>query len=78
MTLSDDGRENLRQAVDAVYQEAAALGIPRGEVRMGGPPVDNVAIDVEGERMLMRLMGLCGAVGLVAGVLVFCATCGSR
>ena len=65
MTLSDDGRENLRQAVDAVYQEAAALGIPRGEVRMGGPPVDNVAIDVEGERMLMRLMGLCGAVGLV-------------
>ncbi len=32
---------------------------------MGGPPVDNVAIDLEGERMLMQLMGLCGAVGLV-------------
>ena len=31
---------------------------------MGGPPVDNVAIDVEGERMLLKLMGLSAIVGL--------------
>jgi predicted RND superfamily exporter protein len=31
---------------------------------MGGPPVDNVAIDVEGERMLLKLMVLSAVVGL--------------
>ena len=40
------------------------LGIPRADIRMGGPPVDNVAIDVEGERMLLKLMGLSAVVGL--------------
>lgn len=39
-------------------------GIPADSVRMGGPPVDNVAIDEEGERTLIRLAGLSGLLGL--------------
>ena len=31
---------------------------------MGGPPVDNVALDKEGERMLLLLAGLSGVIGL--------------
>ena len=37
---------------------------------MGGPPVDNVALDKEGERMLLLLAGLSGAIGLRAVVVV--------
>lgn len=39
-------------------------GIPEESLRMGGPPVDNVAIDEEGERTLVRLAGLSGLLGL--------------
>ncbi len=44
---------------------------PSGGIHMGGPPVDNVAIDIEGERTLFRLAGLAGAVGLLIAWLVF-------
>ncbi len=38
---------------------------PPGEgIRMGGSPVDNVAIDVEGERTLFRLAGLSLLIGI--------------
>jgi predicted RND superfamily exporter protein len=37
---------------------------PGPGIRMGGPPVDNVAIDVEGERTLFRLAGLSLLVGV--------------
>src|SRR5690606_37585422 len=39
-------------------------------LRMGGPPVDNVAIDEEGEITLVRLIGLSVAVGV--GLAWFC------
>ena len=45
--LSDDGKE-----IEAAAKECA---IPPDSLHMGGPPVDNVAIDVEGERTLYRL-----------------------
>ncbi len=64
LTLSALGREHLRESIAQVYHDAEQLGISEQNLRMGGPPVDNVTIDMEGERMLMRLMGLCGAVGL--------------
>ena len=41
----------------------------RPKLHMGGPPVDNVAIDVEGERTLYRLAVLSGVVGLGFGLL---------
>ena len=40
------------------------LGLPPDRVRMGGPPVDNVAISVEGEKTLLRLFIPAGIVGL--------------
>ncbi len=65
LTLSEYGREHLRSALETIYATAAKhLNIPRESLRMGGPPVDNVAIDVEGERMLVKLMMLSGIVGL--------------
>ncbi len=38
--------------------------IPLAEAHLGGPPVDNSAIDEEGERTLVRLAGLSGLLGL--------------
>lgn len=37
---------------------------PEKRLILGGPPVDNVAIDKEGQRTLMRLAGLSAVVGL--------------
>ncbi len=42
----------------------AQAGIPAADVHLGGPPVDNSAIDEEGERTLVRLAGLSGLLGL--------------
>jgi predicted RND superfamily exporter protein len=39
-------------------------GIPDAELHMGGPPVDNISIDEEGERTLVRLAGFSGILGL--------------
>jgi predicted RND superfamily exporter protein len=35
------------------------------ELHMGGPPVDNAAIDMEGEKSLLRLAGVSALVGLI-------------
>jgi hypothetical protein len=48
----------------ALLRLVEMAGIPSDSVRMGGPPVDNVAIDEEGERTLIRLAGLSGLLGL--------------
>ncbi len=48
-----------------LYQLAVKeCAISRPSIHMGGPPVDNVAIDDEGEITLMRLVGLSALVGL--------------
>ncbi|MAR13092.1 MAG: hypothetical protein CL681_24380 [Blastopirellula sp.] len=45
---------------------------PGGRVlRMGGPPVDNVAIDEEGQITLVRLIGFCAGIGLLLAYLSF-------
>ena len=65
LTLADAGKEDIHPALESIYTTATQeLGIPREKIRMGGPPVDNDAIDVEGERMLLTLMQLSGIVGL--------------
>ncbi len=40
-------------------------GISEADVHLGGPPVDNVAIDEEGEKTLVRLAGAAALVGIV-------------
>ena len=44
---------------------------PKGGIRLGGPPVDNVAINVEGQRTLIRLAGLSAIVGVVVSMSCF-------
>lgn len=39
-------------------------GVEPDEARLGGPPIDNVAIDEEGERSLIRLAALSALLGL--------------
>ncbi len=55
-------RENMPPGV--LRRVIAQAGIPADQVHMGGPPVDNSAIDEEGERTLVRLAGLSGLLGL--------------
>ncbi len=45
------------------------VGLP--EIRMGGPPIDNVAIDEEGQITLVRLVGLSILVGVTISWLNF-------
>ncbi|MFV2066667.1 MAG: RND family transporter [Pirellulales bacterium] len=68
VTLSEEGKKsniNKRRALEEIEAAAAECAIPAEALQMGGPPVDNVAIDVEGARTLTRLAGLSGIVGFV-------------
>jgi len=53
-------------AVRRVYETAADFGVTRNELHLGGPPVDNVSIDIEGEQSLATLTVVCSvlAIGL--------------
>jgi predicted RND superfamily exporter protein len=65
VTLTAEGKRDLRVTLGELYRIATdELGLPRERVRMGGPPVDNVAISVEGEKTLIRLFIPAGIVGL--------------
>jgi predicted RND superfamily exporter protein len=62
----------MRMAVERVVEIATKeVGIPRADLHMGGPPVDNVSIDIEGERTLAKLAGLSGLVGMVLAYACF-------
>lgn len=66
--LSDTAtKDNLtmRAAIELIVDIAVTEGkIPPEDIHMGGPPVDNIQIDIEGERTLIRLASLAGIVGL--------------
>jgi len=47
-----------------IFEALAECGLRSDQVHLGGPPVDNVAIDEEGERTLIRLAGLSAILGL--------------
>ncbi len=64
LTLSAAGKELPRKAVETIYNAALESGVTKQAIHMGGPPVDNVALDKEGERMLLVLAGLSGLIGL--------------
>ena len=54
----------LHAVVESVYAAAKEIcDIDPDELHLGGPPVDNVAIDLEGQRSLVRLAIVCGVVG---------------
>ncbi|MCA9237843.1 MAG: MMPL family transporter [Planctomycetales bacterium] len=57
--------KTMRAAVEMIRDTAVnECGIPIETFHMGGPPVDNITIDVEGEKTLMRLASLAGLVGV--------------
>ncbi len=65
VTLTEEGKRDLRVTLAKLYDLCEnQLGLPPERVKMGGPPVDNVAISVEGERTLIRLFIPAGIVGL--------------
>ncbi|NQU22180.1 MAG: MMPL family transporter [Candidatus Nealsonbacteria bacterium] len=74
VTLSESAKgKQLRETLETIRNFAAEcrIDVEAGELHMGGPPVDNVAIDIEGERTLMRLAGLSAVVGLGVSWLCF-------
>jgi predicted RND superfamily exporter protein len=55
----------MRQSIERIVEIAETeCGIAANTIHMGGPPVDNITIDIEGERTLVRLASLAGIVGL--------------
>jgi predicted RND superfamily exporter protein len=58
-------KKYLHALVERIYQVAEhECAIPPDQLHLGGPPVDNVAIDQEGEKTLLRLAGVSAAIGL--------------
>ncbi len=79
VTLTDEAVDNLRGTIGranqgwlqirhsngVLFQALEACEIDLESVRIGGPPVDSVAIDEEGERTLYRLASLAALVGML-------------
>jgi predicted RND superfamily exporter protein len=79
VTLSREATQNLREVVGRghpggpirrprppgeLFEIIAQSGIDTNEVRVGGPPIDNVSIDEEGEKTLIKLAGMSLLFGL--------------
>ena len=60
-----DGRLPWKRKPGILWEALAQCGIPMESVRLGGPPVENVAIDEEGGRTIARLGAISGVLGLV-------------
>ena len=81
VTLSEAGTRNLQQVVGRpilgkprgklLELASGECGIPPDQLKLGGPPVDNVAIDEEGTITLFRLIWFSVAVGLGLSMLCF-------
>ncbi|MEA1950643.1 MAG: MMPL family transporter, partial [Planctomycetota bacterium] len=63
--------EELAAAIDTVREVAGQCNIQSDELHLGGPPVDNAAIDYEGKRTLIRLAGWSAVIGLGISWLCF-------
>ena len=68
VTNNSSMRSAIEHVIDITIND---LGIDKEALHLGGPPVDNVSIDIEGEKTLKTLAGLSGLVGLVLAYLCF-------
>ena len=57
-------RQAVKNFVGMVDEMVNGRTVRMDGVILGGPPVDNVALDLEGSRTLMRLAGICAIVGV--------------
>jgi len=83
LTLSEPGKRDLKRVIGRELPllgrtrgrllELASVdcGIPEEDVKLGGPPVDNLAIDEEGQITLARLIGYSALVGLAIAFICF-------
>lgn len=80
LTLTEAARQNLHLVLGRgmlgkprgqLYEIASESNIADDELRMGGPPVDNVAIDEEGSITLVRLVGYSAVLGVALSLLCF-------
>lgn len=80
LTLTDAAKRNLHLVLGRgvlgkprgrLYEIAEESNIREDQLRLGGPPVDNVAIDEEGSITLFRLIGLCGILGIGLSLICF-------
>ena len=80
LTLTDAARRNLHLVCGRgllgkprgrLFEIAAESNIAEDELRLGGPPVDNVAIDEEGTVTLVRLVSWSALLGIGLSLLCF-------
>ncbi|MBI2825368.1 MAG: MMPL family transporter [Planctomycetia bacterium] len=65
VALTPKGQADPHRSIAELAKAAIeATGLPREEIYMGGPPVDNVAIDDEGQKTLRYLASLSALLGL--------------
>ena len=65
VTLTDVGRRDLQAMLSVVSAAAAEAGIAATDLKLGGPPVVNAAMNRESSQSLVRLAMLAMAIGLV-------------
>jgi uncharacterized protein len=80
LTLTDPARQNLHLVCGRgllgkprgrLFEIAEESNIGESELRLGGPPVDNVAIDEEGSITLVRLVSYSALLGVILSYLCF-------
>ncbi len=71
MTLHATAAGRLEVVMELAREAAERAGVPRGEVRLGGIPVINAALNEESSRSLVSLAGVSGLLGLVIAWLSF-------
>jgi predicted RND superfamily exporter protein len=80
LTFSEVGKRDLRRVIGRQLMgrplgrlrqlATTECGISEEDLKLGGPPVDNVAIDEEGQITLARLIVLSAIVGIVLSLLL--------
>jgi predicted RND superfamily exporter protein len=64
-TMTPRGVQEMRRAVTALQATAqSSCGLSPNDLKLGGPPVDNVALDLAGEQSMLRVFGLTTVCGL--------------
>lgn len=80
VTLSEAAKHNLHLVLGRgkmgkprgrLFEIAQESNIAENELRLGGPPVDNVAIDEEGSATLVRLISMTAVLGLCLSMACF-------